>query len=166
MDESCEAFESYGKREYADGEVTSASVWHLLSTIYIPILFLKLRRSFVGMVRLVRSLLLGQCLRFLVTYLAPSPTTWEALAPCLQPLLGNPNAKDPHAWPPPTLRILAILTIVAFIVHPDGITWIMLGKLRYVALLAVLVSIQTNLGSMFEYLEALTNTFLSSYSEM
>ena len=41
-------------------------------------------------------------------------------------------AVDPHAWPPPALTVLAILTIVALVVHPDGFTWIMLGKLRSV----------------------------------
>ena len=146
IDESCVAVESYGTRNdqmFSDEEDTSNSVWHLLSTMYIPILFLRLRRSFFGMAGLIRSLLLVQCLRFLVTYLAPSPTTWETLAPWLQPFIGNPNAKDPHAWPPPTLRVLAILTIVAFIVHPDGITWIMLGKLRYVTCIAAFASLQT-----------------------
>jgi len=37
---------------------------------------------------------------------------------------------DPHAWPPPAFTALALLTVFALVVHPDGGTWIMLGKLR------------------------------------
>lgn len=37
-----------------------------------------------------------------------------------------------HAWPPPALTALALLTIVALVIHPDGLTWVFLGKLRYV----------------------------------
>jgi len=33
-------------------------------------------------------------------------------------------------WPPPALMGLAIFTVLAFVVHPDGPTWIMLGKMR------------------------------------
>jgi hypothetical protein len=35
------------------------------------------------------------------------------------------------AWPPPALVCLALLTVFALIVHPDGMTWILLRKLRY-----------------------------------
>ena len=51
----------------------------------------------------------------------------------------NGNHHHPHlpgdygSWPPPAFIILAVMTIVAFIVHPDGPTWILLGKLRYVS---------------------------------
>ncbi|CAB9507560.1 expressed unknown protein [Seminavis robusta] len=34
------------------------------------------------------------------------------------------------SWPPPGLVALAILTVVALVVHPDGMTWIMLRKIR------------------------------------
>eukprot|EP00804_Cyclotella_cryptica_P001755 CCRYP_021240-RA/>CCRYP_021240-RA protein AED:0.01 eAED:0.01 QI:286/1/1/1/1/1/2/602/897 len=34
-----------------------------------------------------------------------------------------------HVWPPPGLTLLTLITVVAFVVHPDGLTWIMLGKL-------------------------------------
>ena len=135
LNESCEAFDSYGKREYANDneqdETNSATVWHLLSTIYIPLVFLRLRKSFFGLFGFVRSILFGQFFQFLFSYLSPSPETWDTLAPWLELI----NSKDhPHgkgdAWPPPTLKLLAIFTIVAFIVHPDGMTWIVLGKLR------------------------------------
>jgi len=35
------------------------------------------------------------------------------------------------AWPPTALIVLAVLTVVALIVHPDGYTWIFLRKIRY-----------------------------------
>lgn len=40
-------------------------------------------------------------------------------------------------WPPPALMGLAIFTVLAFVVHPDGPTWIMLGKMRYVRQVSV-----------------------------
>jgi hypothetical protein len=57
----------------------------------------------------------------------------------MSPLL-SPSSSPPHylhhkqqvsrSWPPPGLVVLAILTIVALIVHPDGMTWIVLRKIR------------------------------------
>jgi len=37
-----------------------------------------------------------------------------------------------NAWPPPALVLLAVLTVFALIVHPDGYTWILLRKIRCV----------------------------------
>jgi hypothetical protein len=133
LNESCEVFDSYGKREYPidheQDENNPATVWHLLSTIYIPLVFLRLRKTFFGLFSFMGSILFGQFFQYHLSYL--SPATWDTLAPWLELI----NAKDLHgkrdAWPPPTLKLLAIFTIVAFIVHPDGMTWVVLGKLRY-----------------------------------
>lgn len=46
---------------------------------------------------------------------------------------GGGNSKG--AWPPPTLVALGVLTIFALIVHPDGYTWIILRKIRFVSLI-------------------------------
>ena len=121
-----DAYDAYGKTaEAQDSPIneddTSHTVWHLLTTIYLPILFLRFRRSFFGFANFV---LLG--LRFLVTYLP-----MESLSQSPWFVTGAAKA-DQNSWPPPTLTVLAILTIFAFVVHPDGMTWIMLGKLRYV----------------------------------
>ncbi|EED94424.1 predicted protein [Thalassiosira pseudonana CCMP1335] len=40
---------------------------------------------------------------------------------------GRKSLKD-HVWPPPALTLLTLITVVAFVVHPDGLTWIFLGK--------------------------------------
>jgi hypothetical protein len=132
LNESCEVFDSYGKREYPidheQDENNPATVWHLISTIYIPLVFLRLRKTFFGLFSFMGSILFGQFFQYHLSYL--SPATWDTLAPWLELI----NAKDLHgkrdAWPPPTLKLLAIFTIVAFIVHPDGMTWVVLGKLR------------------------------------
>ena len=34
------------------------------------------------------------------------------------------------SWPPPALLLFALLTLAVLISHPDGFTWIALGKLR------------------------------------
>jgi hypothetical protein len=95
----------------------------MLWTWYLPLLFLWFRRSMFGTANLLRSLVLGHCIRLLLTTAAgtvdPLPK-WALMV------------SDPQAWPPPALTGLAILTIVAFVVHPDGLTWFMLGKVRYV----------------------------------
>ena len=40
------------------------------------------------------------------------------------------SSKD--TWPPPALVGLAAFTLLAFVVHPDGLTWMIFGQLRYV----------------------------------
>ena len=36
-----------------------------------------------------------------------------------------------NSWPPPALILLAVLTIAALIVHPDGFTWVLIPRIRY-----------------------------------
>lgn len=38
---------------------------------------------------------------------------------------------DSQTWPQNFLTALAMFTIFALVVHPDGLTWVVLGKLRY-----------------------------------
>lgn len=57
---------------------------------------------------------------------------------CLAILLGTNETGGNHGSVgagsnydfPPALTALAVFTVVAFVVHPDGPTWIMLGRLR------------------------------------
>lgn len=44
----------------------------------------------------------------------------------------SPHKQVNGAWPPPAIVALATLTILALVVHPDGLTWILLRKIRYV----------------------------------
>ena len=94
----------------------------LLWSWYLPLLMMWFRRSLFGTSYLIRSVLIGQCIRLLLTSATGSVDTtlpkWVILL------------TDPHAWPPPALTLLAIFTILALIVHPDGLTWFMLGKVR------------------------------------
>jgi len=132
-------------------EEQSSSFWEVVVTWYLPVLFFWIRKSMFGTANLIRSLLLGHFLRMVFQQIIPeeassdtSPSLslwlWDHLSPWIRSLLGgdtnsssiasNVNKPDPHAWPPPALTTLAILTIMAFVVHPDGPTWIMLGKIR------------------------------------
>lgn len=84
-----------------------------------------------GTMNLFRSLIVGHCLRLIFG----NTSEWMTeKAPWLQPLFfpqAASNGKvDLRSWPPPALTALAILTIVALVVHPDGCTWIVLGKIR------------------------------------
>lgn len=114
-------------------ESPSSTFWDTIATLYFPIMLLWLRRSMFGTANLIRSVLLGQCLHLVLNYLSNGreETFWkESVAPVLQTLVGA-QGKDPKAWPtPPALTVLVALTILAFIVHPDGLTWFVLRKLR------------------------------------
>ena len=43
--------------------------------------------------------------------------------------VANYHSSGNGAWPPPALKGLPIMTFVVFVVHPDGLTWILLGLL-------------------------------------
>ena len=113
-------------------DYSSATFWEMAMSLYLPVLLLWLRRSMFGTANLVRSLILGHCLRLLFGNMSEWITK---RSPWLRPFLVHTGKQgDPHAWPPPALTALAILTVMTLIVHPDGFTWIMLGKLRLVIL--------------------------------
>jgi hypothetical protein len=126
--------------EESEEDDDDASAWNVLTTLYLPILLLWLRRSMFGTANVIRSVILGQLLHLLLTVLAPSVDSsteqswWEPAARWLHlAVAGTSAAPSKHdAWPPPALTALAMLTVFCFVVHPDGLTWIMLGKLRYV----------------------------------
>jgi hypothetical protein len=110
---------------------SSGTFGDLILSLYLPVMLVWMRRSMFGTMNLFHSLIVGFCLKFMFG----DASEWMTeKAPWLQPLLfqqATSNGKvDPRAWPPPALTALAILTIVALVVHPDGCTWIVLGKLR------------------------------------
>ena len=138
----------------ADG----ASFWDVLASFSMLVLWFQ--RSTFGAVGLIRSLVLGHCLHLLFSttmaktsassnnnnnnHLTLDSQNHEGVRKyfyLMQSLwLGSvstaPNpSSSPHkqlngAWPPPALVALAALTILALVVHPDGLTWIMLRKIR------------------------------------
>ena len=142
--EECSQFQgSYGSYEKSNSNVeeenrmdtnnSSSTFWDLLLSLYLPLMLLWLRRGMFGTANLVRSLVLGHCLRLLFgnfsEWMTDKAPSW--LHTLVQPPSTN-GKMDPHAWPPPALTALALLTLFALVVHPDGFTWIMLGKLRWV----------------------------------
>ena len=159
-----------------DDDYIDVSFWDLLASCSMILLWLQ--RSTFGIVSLVRSLILGHCLRLLVANYANSNDSsrrrssnrasndnsisstisdWaqQYLALVYDLVLGSGDGsgssisshylyhsssssssshKQIKSWPPPALVVLAILTIVALVVHPDGMTWIVLRKIRCVFL--------------------------------
>ena len=97
-------------------ESSSLFVWELL--LYIPIFL----QSIFGSLHIVRSLALG----WLIQQASTRAPVWLGL----QHLEELVRKVDTHAWPPPALLFLAVLTITALVVHPDGFTWVLLRKLR------------------------------------
>jgi hypothetical protein len=112
-----------------EDEGGSSSAWELVLSLYLPLMLLWFRRSIFGTAYLVRSLFLGHAVRFAFGNMSEWMTE---NAPWLQPLFSmGGKGTNPHAWPPAALALLAMLTVVAFVVHPDGFTWVMLSGTRY-----------------------------------
>jgi hypothetical protein len=137
-------------------------------TVYAPLVLLWFRRSIFGPANLIRSIVVGQLMRlvfvdnvsewmseklppWLEVILFQTPSTYTISGSSAGPvstMLGAGSGKiDPHAWPPPAFTALALLTIFTLVVHPDGLTWIMLGKLR-----EAVSAIFSALGQCWEFL--------------
>ncbi|KAG7338584.1 hypothetical protein IV203_029757 [Nitzschia inconspicua] len=154
----------------------NGSLWVLLLTFYFPVMMVWIRRSMFGSVHLIRTLIVGQLLRlaFLenvaewIMEKAPSCLRalldqTEAVVPktIIGPLASPSTAKcyhattaavvDPYAWPPPAFTALALLTVVTLVIHPDGLTWIILGKLRDAMYAAVSTFVQCWELFMYDY---------------
>ena len=128
-----------------DEEGNNSSYLDLLLTAYLPLIFLWFRRSMFGHANLIRTLVVGQVMRLVFL---DNINEWisEKIPPWLEVILFQTSSSsstmkgasmgsgkiDPHAWPPPAFKALAMLTVFALVVHPDGLTWVFLGKLRYV----------------------------------
>ena len=118
-----------------EDEESSSSTWELMLSLYLPLMWLGFRGSFSIIPNLVRSLFLGDAVQYFFSNISEWMTE---KTPWLQPLFSKGGKRtDPHAWPPAALAALAILTVVALVVHPDGFTWIILCRLRYVLFLLI-----------------------------
>jgi hypothetical protein len=69
---------------------------------------------------------------FLLGTAVALPLHWMAEQTLVRQLgwLKPPTTAAPHSWPPPALILLALITGITLIVHPDGFTWILLPRLR------------------------------------
>ncbi len=110
----------------------NSSYWDLFLTAYAPLIMLWFRKSMFGPANLIRTIVVGQVMQWVV--LDDLHERLSERFPWLEAILVPPtNGKlDPHAWPPPAFTALALLTVFALVVHPDGLTWVLLGKVRYV----------------------------------
>ena len=121
-DESCSA-----------NNTESSSMWDMMLSLYLPIMLLWLRRSMFGTANLVRSLVLGHFLRLVFGnvsgWMSENAPSWLAEMLTIQSSTHH-SGKGVDSWPPPALVALALLTIFTLVFQPDGLTWIMLGKLR------------------------------------
>jgi hypothetical protein len=123
-----------------------------LTILYLTLFMVCLRRSMLNAAQFFRTLIVGQLVHLedISHWMSEkSPSSWwqQALwqpSKVVVTTVGIPTTTfagkyfhaavtgDPHVWPPPAFTALALLTLVALVIHPDGFTWIMLGKLRYV----------------------------------
>jgi hypothetical protein len=123
-----------------------------LTILYLALLMVCLRRSMLCAAQFFRTLIVGQLVHLedISHWISEKSTSswWQQAmwhpTKVVVTTVGIPTTTfagkyfhaavtgDPHVWPPPAFTALALLTLVALVIHPDGFTWIMLGKLRYV----------------------------------
>jgi hypothetical protein len=130
--------------EYADvldmsTTATTSSVMQNMFELFISVCISLLLKSLFGGLYVIRSLVLGFLLNYVIRFVSVTEQAAERWIPQQLNVAVAVTTMEPHlkgttstTWPPPTLIGLGILTFVALIVHPDGYTWIILHKIRYV----------------------------------
>lgn len=121
-------------------ENNGSSYWYLLLTTYGPVIALWFWTSLLTLGNAFYTFVVGHLMKLVVV---DDISKWisETIPPWLEVIsfqsssphsaLRGSSSSD-HEWPPPALKALALLTVVALVIHPDGLTWVFLGKLRYV----------------------------------
>lgn len=126
------AFDACERNKISDHEEDSrsSSFWELMMTMYLPVAAMWLKRSVFGVTMMVRTVILGHLIRLIFGNV--SEWASEKTPSWLQPFIHSmgPHKPDMKSWPPPALTALALLTICTLVVHPDGFTWVMLGKAK------------------------------------
>lgn len=115
------------EEEENDNNSSSSTAWEVSFSLYFPLIFMWVKHCMMGTANVLHSLIAGHCLRLFVENFSEWTPAW------LHSMVLHPSANgktDHRAWPPPALVMLASLTLFALVVHPDGFTWILLGKLR------------------------------------
>lgn len=114
-----------------------SSLWDLMVSLYVPFL---IQLIFGASFYIVRTLLLGYVLQYTVQFFVVAEhwtVQWLGGASGTNSVAGGAGAASGKhhnsTTPLPVLIGLAVLTMVALIVHPDGYTWIILRKIRCVA---------------------------------
>lgn len=119
VEEYSESSEQFGV-VVPDGDVDRQNVpqpmflpnvfWGFICSFLVPVM----AQAIFGGYYIVRTLILGYTLQYTMKVTETAAVQWFL------------------ATPPPPLICLVLLTVVAFIVHPDGFTWILLRKTRCV----------------------------------
>jgi hypothetical protein len=119
-------------------------VIHTFVEFLISLFLSLLLKPLFGSLYIIRSLFFGYILNYcmrLVSVTERATEQWispmhlnaaAAITPCTVAMNIDKGLSSQSSWPPTTLIVLAVLTIVALIVHPDGYTWIIMYKVRYV----------------------------------
>jgi hypothetical protein len=104
--------------------------WDFFCSFLVPVL----AQGIFGGFSIVRTIVLGYTLQNAMTQVLPAfsektttTTTSTSTGVVVPPWL---------ATPPPAFIVLALFTVVAFVIHPDGFTWIFLRKSRCVHIMS------------------------------
>jgi hypothetical protein len=112
--------------------VESSSFWEWTLKTHFPLALLWLKRGFFAITMLVRTLILGHLLCLVFGDISERKEDWTPSwrIEVLQSFTTSHPRLGAQAWPPPALVVLALLTLVTLVVHPDGLTWVLFGKIK------------------------------------
>lgn len=110
----------------------SNSIWDKFANSHYQLALLWLKRRVLAITMLVRTLIFGHVLRLVFGNISEwkNEGTPSWMVTVLHPVVTPQSRSEANAWPPPALIVLALLTVVTLVVHPDGLTWVLLGKIK------------------------------------
>eukprot|EP00529_Nitzschia_sp_RCC80_P011376 CAMPEP_0113483526 /NCGR_PEP_ID=MMETSP0014_2-20120614/23478_1 /TAXON_ID=2857 /ORGANISM="Nitzschia sp." /LENGTH=639 /DNA_ID=CAMNT_0000377073 /DNA_START=365 /DNA_END=2284 /DNA_ORIENTATION=+ /assembly_acc=CAM_ASM_000159 len=117
--------EEEGRDVEGQNDDGSFTIWEQFVTLYLPFMIDRFKYIMLGSASFVQ-LSLG-----IVGQYIERTGSGKSVNKNIGCTTGGIGATvDPHEWPQQFLMALGVLTIFALVVHPDGFTWVVLGKIR------------------------------------
>eukprot|EP00529_Nitzschia_sp_RCC80_P017030 CAMPEP_0113455184 /NCGR_PEP_ID=MMETSP0014_2-20120614/8245_1 /TAXON_ID=2857 /ORGANISM="Nitzschia sp." /LENGTH=645 /DNA_ID=CAMNT_0000346607 /DNA_START=313 /DNA_END=2250 /DNA_ORIENTATION=- /assembly_acc=CAM_ASM_000159 len=118
--------EEEGRDVEGQNDDGSTTIWELFVTLYLPFMIDMFKYIMLGSVSLVQLSLgvVGQYIERTGSVKSINKNIGGTTTG------GIGTTLDPHEWPQQFLTALGVLTIFALVIHPDGFTWVVLGKFR------------------------------------
>ena len=107
---------------------STATAWEFFVTLFLPFVIGMFKYIMLGTVNVIQ-LSLGVVQQYIERSCGGVNSVNKNIGGTAG---GIGTSVDPHEWPQQFLTALGVLTIFALVVHPDGFTWIVLGKMRCV----------------------------------